>query len=214
MKRTLLQRDDEPVCFSERARQILLSAPLAPFEDKARYGDHMIAGVPADPGFFEQAKPAAVLVPVVARLGGLHVLLTERSSALKRHAGQVAFPGGRLEPGETALDAALRESEEEIGLDQGLVTPLGFLRPYYSGTGYCVQPLVGLVGASATFQPDPGEVARIFELPLSLMLDLSKYQTGTAFLQGRERRFYALDYPDAYIWGVTAGIMRSFAEIF
>lgn len=200
--------------FSARAAEILLKDPLGLDADLMPHGDHVIAGVPMDQSFLATAKPAAVLVPVVERAGGLTVLLTERSAALARHAGQVAFPGGRLEPGEDALQAALREAQEEIALGAEMVEPLGYLRPYFSGTGYRVQPVVGLVRDPGALQADPNEVARIFEMPLSVMLDLANYKSSTIFWKGRERRFYVLDYPEAYIWGVTAGIMRSFAELY
>lgn len=198
--------------FRRRARQLLLPAPLDPVEDARRFGCHVIAGVPADQNFLETAKPAAVLYPVVVRPEGLSVLLTERAGHLNTHAGQVAFPGGRIEPGESALDAALREAEEEIGLRREFVAPVGFLNPYYSGTGFRVQPLVALVDPAAELVPDPSEVARIFEVPLDHAMNLAHYRQSTIFWRGKERIFYILDHEAAYIWGVTAGIMRSFAE--
>ena len=200
--------------FAARASRVLHDTPLAPNQDHARFGCHVIAGVSAGRDFFEEARPAAVLVPIVARAQGLSLLLTERAAHLKTHAGQVAFPGGRVEAEETAADAALREAQEEVGLDPTLVTPLGFLPPYFSGTGFRVQPMVGIVASEAIFTPDPGEVARVFEVPLSHVLDLARYRTGTIFFRGRERTFYIHDYEDAYIWGVTAGIMRSLAALY
>lgn len=198
--------------FEARVRAFLAADPLAPEQDPERFGCHVIDGQIADAAFYASAKPAAVLVPVVARSAGLSLLLTERAAHLNTHAGQVAFPGGRIEPGESARDAALRESLEEIGLDPAFVKPLGFLPPYFSGTGFRVQPLVGLVSPQASYVPDPNEVGRVFEVPLSQVLDVTRYRKGTIFWRGRERTFYSLDYPDAYIWGVTAGILRSFAE--
>jgi 8-oxo-dGTP pyrophosphatase MutT (NUDIX family) len=198
--------------FVTRANAVLSERPLEQDEDARRFGCHVIAGLPADPTFIETAKPAAVLMPVVLRPSGLTVLLTERAAHLKTHAGQVAFPGGRIEPGEGALTAALREAQEEIGLDPALVSPLGFLPPYFSGTGFRVQPLVALVPPEIALQPNPDEVGRIFEVSLDHVLDLAQYRQSTIFWRGKERTFFILDYPDAYIWGVTAGILRSFAE--
>lgn len=198
--------------FRRRAKQLLLPEPLDPVEDARRFGCHVIAGLPADQSFLETAKPAAVLYPVVVRPEGLTVLLTERAGHLNTHAGQVAFPGGRIEPGESALDAALREAEEEIGLRREFVAPVGFLRPYYSGTGFRVQPLVALVDPAAALVPDASEVARVFEVPLDHAMNLAHYRQSTIFWRGKERIFYILDHEAAYIWGVTAGIMRSFAE--
>lgn len=204
----------EPDAFRARARRTLFDEPLDPTLDPERFGCHVIANIPPEPDFWEKTRPAAVLVPVIRRAEGLSLVLTERSAALSTHAGQVAFPGGRVEPGEAPAAAALREAHEEIGLFPEHVEPIGFLPPYFSGTGFRVQPLVGLVSPEVTFSLDPGEVARIFEVPLALVLDPARYRRGEIFWRGRERSFYILDYPDAYIWGVTAGIMRSFAERF
>lgn len=198
--------------FATRAATVLCPEPLERHEDVRRFGCHVIAGMPPDPAFIENAKPAAVLMPVVMREAGLSVLLTERAAHLKTHAGQVAFPGGRIEAGESAHAAALREAEEEIGLDPASVSPLGFLPPYFSGTGFRVQPLVALIPPDLPLKPSPDEVERIFEVPLDHALDLARYRQSTIFWKGRDRTFYILDFPGAYIWGVTAGILRSFAE--
>lgn len=198
--------------FVERARRSLLPAALEPGNDATPFGCHVIAGMPADPSFIQSAKPAAVLYPVIARPEGLSVLLTERAGHLATHGGQVAFPGGRIEPGETPHAAALREAEEEIGLSPAFVEPIGFLPPYYSGTGFRVQPLVALVDPAARYTPDPSEVARIFEVSLDHALNLAYYRQSTIFWRGKVRNFYILDHEAAYIWGVTAGILRSFAE--
>lgn len=204
----------EPEAFALRARRSLFAGPLEHEADLERFGCHAIANIPPEPDFWNRTRPAAVLVPVIRRPEGLKVILTERAAELSTHAGQVAFPGGRVEPGEGALEAAIREAEEEIGLAATHVEPIGFLPPYFSGTGFRVQPLVGLVDPAATLTPDAGEVARVFEVPLWQALDRSRYRQGQIFWRGRDRTFFILDYPDAYIWGVTAGIMRSFADRF
>jgi 8-oxo-dGTP pyrophosphatase MutT (NUDIX family) len=197
--------------FLNRARGLLLEAPLDAAQDEARFGDHAIDGIPAPADFFRAAKPAAVLFPVVARPEGLSVLLTERAGHLSTHAGQVAFPGGRIEPGESAEEAALRESREEIGLAAGHARPIGFLPPFFSGTGYRVTPVMALLDPAMTLKPDPGEVARVFEVPLDHVLHMPNYRRSSIFWRGRDRTFYVLDYDDAYIWGVTAGILHAFA---
>lgn len=207
---------DQPQVLAEnvisRASAALSPVPLELSDVYPVFGDHVIAGLPADPAFIARARPAAVLMPIVRRAEGLTLLLTERSANLNTHAGQVAFPGGRIDPGEGALEAALREADEEIGLPAGAITPLGFLPPYYSGTGYRVQPLVAVIPPDLDLRPNPAEVERVFEVPLATVLDLRRYRRGTIFWQGQERLFYILDHPGDYIWGVTAGIMRSFAE--
>lgn len=204
--------DSVLAAWRESFGRALLPSPLMPDDDPTRFGCHAIAGLPAEPDALRRAKPAAVLVGVMARAESLSILLTERAAHLSAHAGQVAFPGGRIEPGEGEAEAALREAQEEVGLDPAHVTPLGFLPPYFSGTGYRVQPMVGLVDPAATLRPDPSEVARIFEVPLAVVLDPQRYRSGTIYFRGKDRRFYVLDTPEAYIWGVTAGILKSLAD--
>jgi 8-oxo-dGTP pyrophosphatase MutT (NUDIX family) len=204
----------DPETFRQLASARLLSAPLAADEDPTPFGDHVIAGVPFEPALAAAARPAAVLVPIIKKRGGLSLLLTERASGLSSHAGQVAFPGGRIESGESARDAALREAAEEISLPLSDVETLGYLEPYFSGSGYRVQPVVAFIEDGLPLQPQPGEVARIFDVPLGLVLDRDQYSRGQIIWRGRERSFYILNHPGAYIWGVTAGILRAFAEKF
>ncbi len=156
-----------------------------------------------------EPRPAAVLVPVIARLP-LTVLLTQRTDSLPRHAGQIAFPGGKIEECDRdPVAAALREAEEEIGLDPRLVEPLGYLDAYRTGTGYRIFPIVALVKPGFKLKLDPREVADAFEVPLSFLMDERNHQTHVRSMRGVERRFYAMPFEDRYIWGATAGIMRN-----
>ncbi|MCB1519499.1 MAG: CoA pyrophosphatase [Hyphomicrobiaceae bacterium] len=157
-------------------------------------------------------RAAAVLVPVVAR-DPLTVLLTLRTEHLAAHAGQVAFPGGKIDDGDAgALDAALREAEEEIALDRSLVEPLGFLDTYRTGTGYAIFPVVALVDPGYVPRPDPREVAAVFEVPLAYLMDERNVVLDRRIWRGRERQFYAFTYRPHYIWGATAGMLRNMQE--
>ncbi|MDB5468889.1 MAG: CoA pyrophosphatase [Caulobacter sp.] len=154
--------------------------------------------------------PAAVLVPLIERPEGLSVLLTRRASTLRRHSGQVAFPGGRMDPGETAVEAALREAEEEIALDRSHVTLAGLSTPYRTGTGYLVTPVVGFLPPDLPLVPSEAEVAHIFETPFGFLMDPANYEERHYDLpDGGRRRFYAMTWEDELIWGATAGMLRA-----
>lgn len=154
-------------------------------------------------------KLAAVLVPVVKRPSGPTVLLTQRHSGLAKHAGQVAFPGGRLDDGETAVDAALREAEEETGLFRSFVTPLGYLDGFLTVTQYLVTPVVALVEEGFTLQPQPSEVDDIFEVPLAFLMNAANRQTQSREWKGLTRHFYVYPFGERYIWGATAGMIKN-----
>jgi 8-oxo-dGTP pyrophosphatase MutT (NUDIX family) len=156
-------------------------------------------------------RAAAVLVPIVAR-PLLTVILTQRTESLSSHAGQIAFPGGKIEAGETPLDAALREAHEEIGLERRYVEPLGYLDPYRTGTGFRIIPIVGLVQPDVPLRLDPSEVADAFEVPLGFLMDAANHELHARVIGGRERRFYAMPYEGRFIWGATAGIIRNMHE--
>jgi 8-oxo-dGTP pyrophosphatase MutT (NUDIX family) len=158
-----------------------------------------------------EIRPAAVLVPVVRRAGGLTVLFTRRAVHLNDHAGQISFPGGRSEPGDAcAAETALREAAEEIGLAAARVEVLGELHTYVTVTGYRVTPVVGLVTPPLELRPDDFEVAEVFEVPLGFLLDSENHQRNSVVHDGRERRYYAVPYRQYYIWGATAGMLMNF----
>ena len=160
------------------------------------------------PGREGEPKPAAVLVPLVNRPGGLQVLLTQRSADLPDHPGQISFPGGRLEPDDASLAAAaLREAAEEIGLPPQQVSVLGHLAEYETVTGYRVTPVVGWVEPPFDLVPDPVEVADVFEVPLAFLLDPSNQQRHFRMLGALRRDFWAIPYHERYIWGATAAML-------
>lgn len=157
---------------------------------------------------------AAVLVPLVERPQGWFVLLTLRSADLADHAGQVSFPGGRIEPEDPdPIHAALREAEEEIGLPMNHVEVVGRLDTWLTGTGFDVTPIVGLVRPPESYTPDPVEVAEVFEIPLDFVLDRRNHQRRSRELRGEQRAFYVLPYPNRNIWGATAGMLVNLAEV-
>jgi 8-oxo-dGTP pyrophosphatase MutT (NUDIX family) len=157
-------------------------------------------------------KAAAVLVGLVEREDGLQMLLTQRHAGLSKHAGQIAFPGGRIDPGETAMAAALREAEEETGLPPHHVEVLGYLDGYLTVTGYFVAPVVALLTDGFVTSPQPGEVDEVFEVPLSFLLDAANRETHMREWNGLTRRYYAYPYGERYIWGATAGMIKNLGD--
>lgn len=157
--------------------------------------------------------PAAVLVPIVSHPDEPSVLLTLRSPRLSSHAGQVSFPGGRMEPGETPEAAAVREAAEEVGLDPRLPELIGRLPEHLTGTGYHVTPVVALLPAPLVLTPDPAEVAEAFELPLSTVLDPAAPERRSGEFRGRRREFWVWPHERHYIWGATAAILVNLARV-
>ena len=177
------------------------------------------ASLAAETGETGAAPPsdAAVLAPLIDRGGEMSVLLTRRADGLRSHPGQIGFPGGRVEPGDRGpIDAALRETEEEIGLPRARVEVVGCLDTCITGTGYRVVPVVGIVAAPfalADLALAPAEVAEAFEMPLSFALDPRNHVRRTAVARGVRRSFYVLPYGDRYIWGATARMLVNLYEI-
>ncbi|MCK7615776.1 CoA pyrophosphatase [Roseibium sediminicola] len=158
-------------------------------------------------------RDAAVLIGVLERGDEPSVVLTQRTGHLKSHAGQVAFPGGKIDPTDNGpVEAALREADEEIGLSPGDVEPLGHLAPYLTGSGYRVVPVIGAIRDNVSFHPSPDEVEDVFEVPLRFLMNPANHQKLSREWQGKRRYFYAMPYGERYIWGVTAGIIRSMYE--
>lgn len=157
---------------------------------------------------------AAVLVPLVNRAAGVQVLLTQRTEHLRDHAGQISFPGGRVEPGDADREAtALREMTEEIGLAAEHVTLLGRLPGYEIPSGFRITPVVGWIEPPFTVVPDIFEVADIFEAPLDYFLDPANYQRRQYHFRGRHRHYLAIPYEGRYIWGATAGMLYSLCRM-
>lgn len=160
-----------------------------------------------------ELRPAAVLVPIVAHGNGLTVLLTRRTENLAHHAGQVSFPGGHVEECDTEPTAcALRETEEEIGLDRRHVEVIGRLDRYVTRTGFDVTPVVGLVMPPFDLVPDPTEVAAVFEVPLPFLLDPANHQRHSRPYRNTVRHFHAMPFGEHFIWGATAGMLMNLYE--
>jgi 8-oxo-dGTP pyrophosphatase MutT (NUDIX family) len=191
-------------------RPVPAELPL-PEDFRKEYGDHAL-----NPGMapVSPLKPAAVLVPLIDRPDELTVLFTQRTSHLAHHAGQVSFPGGHIEPQDGGpTETALRETEEEIGLDRRRVNVIGHLDTYLTRTGFVVMPVVGLVTPPFVLKPDPHEVAEIFEVPLSFLLNRENHQRCTAEFEGMTRYFWAMPYRGHFIWGATAGMLINLCDI-
>lgn len=177
--------------------------PLAPLDLPAAVGhllsDRVLAAL----------RPAAVLVPILARAEEPQVLFTVRTRHMRKHAGQISFPGGSVDPGDRGpLDTALRESMEEIALEREQVRVLGYLDDYPTMTGFRVTPVVGLVDARAETRPDGVEVEEVFEVPLSFVLDPANYRRQHLKHAGMRLPYWGLPYGDRFIWGATAGMLR------
>jgi 8-oxo-dGTP pyrophosphatase MutT (NUDIX family) len=177
------------------------------------YGDHGINPEIRDLIVKDGLREAAVLIPVVDHSGEATVILTKRTEKLRNHSGQIAFPGGRVDPTDASPeDTALRETEEEIGLDRGFVDVIGRLPDYVSGSGFRVAPVLGIVRPGFLLTVNEDEVDDVFEVPLRFVMDAANHGRESREWQGRTRYFYTMPYGDRYIWGLTAGIIRMLYE--
>lgn len=193
-----------PETFFARASERLDSTPQR--EENELLGDHILNPELTTDGM--SFRDAAVLIPVVARDPQASVLLTQRTPHLSAHAGQIAFPGGKIDAEDaTPAAAALREAEEEIGLHPALVNPIGYLEPYLTRTGYRIVPVLARVDPGHQITINPDEVTDAFEVPLSFLMSSANFRRGKRIMKGKERNFYEIPFNERYIWGITAGII-------
>jgi 8-oxo-dGTP pyrophosphatase MutT (NUDIX family) len=198
--------------FFARARARLTLDVPAGLTDPSitpKRGDHDADPVMEKIAMVRPIRPAAVLVPVIDH-GEPTVLLTQRAQHLPDHPGQVSFPGGKIDKTDASpRDSALREAEEEIGLDRSFVTPIGYLDLYMTTLGYRIVPVIARVKPGFTLTLNESEVDAVFEVPLTFLMDQSNVQRQSRDWQGMTRHFYAITFGERYIWGVTAGILRN-----
>lgn len=194
-------------------RRRAIENAYSPEEDD--YGDHVLNPKFGDWIVNRDLHEAAVLIPVIDRRDAATVLLTQRTEKLRSHSGQVAFPGGRIDAEDgDAETAALRETEEETGIDRGLIEVVGRMPDYITGSGYRINPVLGIVDPGFELQPNPHEVELVFEVPLAFLMDPKNHTRSSRIWNGEERYFYTMPYGDRYIWGITAGIIRALYERF
>jgi len=190
-----------------------LTAALDPLESWNPAAEPSHSDFDLNPEFRPTDRPAlrdaAVLIPIVDHPEGATVLLTRRADAMTSHSGQVAFPGGRLDPGEGPVEAAVREAMEEVGLEAGFIEPLGLSHRYETVTGYVVTPVVALVRPGFTLTINPAEVAEAFETPLAFLMDEANHVRAFYEREGRKRWFYRMPWQGQDIWGATAGMIRA-----
>ncbi len=192
-------------------KQVIERLRRRPTEGAPARGDHDL-----NPGMepAQSLTPAAVLVPLVTHPDGLTAMFTQRTDHLLHHAGQISFPGGHMDPGDdTPEETALRETEEEVGLDRRHVEIVGRLEQYVTRTGFSITPVVALVTPPFETNPDPEEVDEVFEVPLSFLLDPANHQRHSREFEGRTREFHAMPFGDYYIWGATAGMLINLYEV-
>ena len=202
----VLDRLLDPHQLKER----LLSPPAWQTEITDENRHVMAANIIAKRQAAGKVTRAAVLIPLLLQPNGLSVLLTQRTTHLRDHGGQISFPGGRMDPEDAGPnETALRESEEEIGLERERVEIIGQLPEYLTVSGYSVTPIIGLVKPQAEYVLDEFEVADIFEVPLSFLMDPANHQVRVWQSEQGSRRFYSMPYEGRFIWGATAGMLRN-----
>lgn len=191
----------------------LMRARLLPVSERVpvipRFSDWDLTGGRPDVQAAE-LKPAGVLVALVPRAHGPTVILTRRTEDMPTHAGQVAFPGGRVQNNDAdVVAAALREAQEEVGLDPALVDVIGLGDGWHSVTSYHITPVIALVREPPALQADPREVAEVFEVPFSFLMDPANHVRETRHWNGQDRHYWTMPYQGHYIWGATAGMLRA-----
>lgn len=177
------------------------------------HGDHVLNLESIIEVETRRLRDAAVLVSVIDDPDGGKVLLTQRTSTMRKHSGQIAFPGGAIDPGDGSPEAAARrEAEEEIGLPGHHVETLARLPDYFAATGFRITPVLAVVSRGFEVRPNPAEVEHVFEVPLSFLMDPENHLRDSSVWQGVERHYYRMPYGDWMIWGITAGILRTLYE--
>jgi 8-oxo-dGTP pyrophosphatase MutT (NUDIX family) len=200
--------------FARAAARLTLDVPVGLTDPDyvPRAGDHELDPVMAAIAAVRPIRPAAVLVPIIERAEPM-VLLTTRTAHLKNHAGQISFPGGKIDPTDASpLAAALREADEEIALAQTFIEPIGYLDLYLSAFGFRIVPTLARVRPGFGLRLNPAEVDDVFEVPLAFLMAPQNHQTHTRPWQGMTRTHYAMPFGERYIWGATAGILRNLYE--
>lgn len=172
-----------------------------------------------NPGLLELLEPererrqAAVLIPVIERDDAPTVLFTKRSESLTTHAGQISFPGGKMDETDSdVIETALRETREEIGIDKAYIEPVGFLDDYITATAFRIAPLVAVIRPGFEIMPEHNEVDEVFEVPFAYLMNSANHEIHTREWRGAQRLFYAMPYEERFIWGATAGMLRNLYE--
>jgi 8-oxo-dGTP pyrophosphatase MutT (NUDIX family) len=213
-----LVQDKEAQVFTTADLRRRASGVLAPVESRIDAGRETPPGrsdfelnpeleVLADA---KRKQPAAVLIPIIEGEQHASILFTQRTEEMPTHAGQISFPGGKMDAGDAnVVETALREAREEIGLEVEFIDTIGFLEDYVTSTGYRISPLVAVIRQGYSITPDRSEVADVFDVPLSFLMNAQNHEMHTREWRGAQRKFYAMSYRNRFIWGATAGMLRN-----